>query len=289
MVTSRKKILLGSLSLVLLSGCASPLVKYGVITGSDEKGLAKFSFTESVVKFNLKAESITDAPNVNIASVPVPESNEKLYYISGTSVLENWGVTTDIVPAYRGDTKLLKSVAVTTTDKRMYFLEKAAGIVAKTMTVSSGGPFADLPDGVLMQPLLNECGKNACKKEQTSGSYSIEITIANLPVDAFTRPVIDGNNYKTNAFLYSACRNVNIRLKRDNQLIAESSVTVADSNYVEAIAFPEKGTVTVGPSCSATAEAAVSSNPGAMEYIDSLLGVAQTVATARKTRAEKDK
>ncbi|QTD31304.1 hypothetical protein [Pseudomonas fluorescens] len=276
---------------MFLGGCASPLVKYGQVTGPDQDGLAKFSFTESVIKFDLKKDML-GGKNIEIASVPVPESSDKVYYLDGTSVIENWGVTTDIVPAYRGDTKLLKSISVTTTDKRALYIEKTAGIVGKAMTFGVSTQDVDenpLPKGIDVQPLLNACDpKTICKRNEKTGNYSIELTISPLPVDAFTRPPMENSVYKTNTFLYSACRNVGVSLKLNNTIVAESSVTVADSRFVESLAFPEKGTVTAGASCSATAESGVSSNPGGMEYIDTLLGAAQTVVTARKERNKKE-
>ncbi|UVM47713.1 hypothetical protein LOY38_14780 [Pseudomonas sp. B21-015] len=281
---------------ILLSGCASPLVKYGQIKGPDETGLTKFSFSESVIKFSLKkgpAPSFV-VEGIDIVSVPVPETSGNRYYVSGTSAWENWGVETLGVPAYRGDTPLIKSIALTTEDKRMSLMEKTIGAAGKALPflvsateISS----AKLPDGIAIQPLLEACdgAPSRCMANITfneAKDYMAKINIGRIPLDSFPQPIKNDSIYKSGSFLYSACRQVDIQLyfKTSNGFdkVAESTVMVADSNFVQTLAFPPKGTVTAGASCGATATAEPSGLPNGMDYIDTFLSSAQTFAKAKK-------
>lgn len=282
---------------IALSGCAAPLVKYGLVTKPDEKGLTKFSFSESVIKFNFKKgpSPAFAIEGFDIVSVPVPSSDGKKYYIAGTSAMENWGVETKVVPAFRSDTDLLQSVSTEVTDKRISYIEKAGSVATKALGFFVSGQemaTTKLPNGISVQQQL-KCTRQSndyCKitfNETETKNYYAEIRVNELPVDAFPRPKsLESDTYNSGAFLYSACRQVDVRLyftsAKITEKVAESTVMVADSDYVQTLAFPSKGKVTAGASCGATAANENAGLPNALDYVDALIGQAQAVAKEAK-------
>lgn len=114
-----------------------------------------------------------------------------------------------------------------------------------------------------------------------SSPYRADIIIGPRPAGAFLSSSIT-YPHDTNLFLYSACRTIFISINNDGLqgFNASASLVFADPVWLEGLALPKKGKITVGASCGADSVAEDSKLPGPVEYINALLTNAQTIKDA---------
>lgn len=293
----------------IFAGCASPLATYKTVSGPDTDGLTKFRFSESVIQFSYRKEGqpVQKITGIDIVSVPIPHGDQK-YSVRGASALENYGVTTTLNVAYRNDTDLIQTVSSEVTDQKVTWITTAGGIVAKAAPflvadepITSTQP---LPTGIVLSTFLMSTptgcktqakGAVSCSNVALEGTkaYVADIDISGMPDDAFeisSQQFADG--YKSSSLIYSACREMNIRLKNSQAgssgaasggIVAQATLQVADPSKYEALRFPDKGTVTVGSSCGASVQSQSAQLPGVLEYADALIGQATAVKKALDT------
>jgi hypothetical protein len=288
----------------LLSGCtATPLIKYTPVTGPDNEGLTKFQFAESIINFSHgKSAAGIQNDDVVISSVPVP-FGDRVYGISGTSIWENWGVSTTVNASYRGDSRLIQQLTVAISDQRqqaMQALGSIIGTVGGLLSISSTPAPVKLPKGIAVTSFLNnlpaDCSNPndlkvkvsrdadiSCQNLALEGTtdYTADITVSKVPIDAIPASTMD-SPMSTGNFLYSACRQLTITLKPTNAGSdpVAATVAIADPSYLQTLRIPEKGTITVAPSCGANSVAQDPGLPTALDYLNTLATQAKAVKQA---------
>jgi hypothetical protein len=243
-------------SVILLTGCASPLVKYATVTDPDKNGATKFQFADSVIRFEYpkEGEGVAAATNYNkmtITSIPVVHSS-MTYSIDGTSWYENWGVETAIATKHRNDTLLLQEVGSTVSDKRIETIDALAKVATSAIALfgaaaplpadtETNKPHYQAPDGLSVSTLFKKGAEQKCTEEvngeeemitcknleltggyardkdgKNAKAYKADITISPRPKGAFRANSIT-YPYKSNSLIYSACRALHIKVTNDNQ------------------------------------------------------------------------
>jgi hypothetical protein len=293
-----------------LTGCASPLVQYVLITESDDHGYAKFELAESVINFKYgKTQSGVPTSEIIITSVPIP-SGTKRYGIAGTSFYENWGAETNVNVAFRDDSPLIQEVAIDVTDRGQQALQALGGATAAFASLLSLSPeptAQKLPTGISIANFLNSipdgCANAAiglttaqaspktvyrdqrivCTNVKLEGTddFTADIVLSARPVDAIAVETLD-KPIKSHNFLYAACRSFTITLKgaKGNQNPVSATVAVADPNWLQTIRFPVKGKITSASSCGASATSQSASLPTAFDYLNTLATQAKAVKEA---------
>lgn len=162
-----KRLLIPLLLSLFITACASPEVRYSVVSTPDKSGAPKFQFSDSVLRFDypIEGSGATAGPNtnkMNITSVPVVWS-EKTYNIRGTTALENWGVETQVKATHRNDTKLIQEIGSEVMDRRVETLTAIAAIAATGIGLFASGQITDTiknelkqkaPSGILLSRFL---------------------------------------------------------------------------------------------------------------------------------------
>lgn len=286
--------------ILLLIGCAAPLVRYTPVSGPDRGGLTKFQFAESIVKFDFgKTQAGIKNDDIIISSVPIP-FGEKKYGISGTGLWRNWGVVTTVNASFRGDSDLIQQITVDIKDERQQTVQalgSIAGMIGGLLSNPAERAAVTLPKGIsvtsLLEKLPSNChGRQPGIKAERDGQvfcddlaldgtadFTADISISKVPEDALPASIMQSMFYSTN-FFYSACRQLTITLKPRKGLdrtAVSSAVAVADPLYLETLRLPAKGNITVAPSCGANS---VSQDPGlptAIDYLNALASQAKAV------------
>lgn len=286
------------------SACASPLVEYTPIKGNDADGLTKFQLAESMINFSF-GKTAAGIPNddVVISSVPVPYGDQK-YGLSGTGFWSNWGVTTAVNASFRGDTTLLQQITVNVTDQRQQAIQALGGIVGTVgglLSLQATPTKVTLPTGISVTNLLNSLPAGCTSADKSrpasrndaitcadltlagSADFTADISISKVPDDALPASALD-HTFRSSNFYYAACRNLTITLKPAahvmNRLPVSASVSVADPLFVETLRFPEKGSITVAPSCGANSISQDANLPTAIDYLNTLATQARAVKQA---------
>jgi hypothetical protein len=291
-----KRPLISAMILSLTASCASPLVKYNPVIGPDESGLTKFQLAESMISFAYgKTSAGLPTKEINITSVPIPYSDKK-YGMSGTGFWENAGVVTTINAAFRGDSPLIQQVTVAVTDERQQALQtlgSIAGAAGGLLTTSDELTSLKLPKGISVTKFLASIPSGCtgsrdeeikCRDLQLDGTtdFAADVAVSKKPIDALPASILDKPLASPN-FFYSACRQMTITLTPKSSSVRDpisATVAVADPMYVETLRFPEKGNITVAPSCGANSVAQDANLPNAIAYLNTLVTQAKAVKQA---------
>jgi hypothetical protein len=285
------------------SGCATSDVIYKTAAAGDTTGTTKFRFAESMIQFGFQKDAQAgNVTAINITSVPIPSGSTK-YAIEGGS--STFGVTTTVLATHRADSDLLQTVSVTTTDQRVTWI-KTAGSIATALipffVADTGKPDVNkkLPTGISMSVFLGalptECSGDrdkavTCTNLPLAGTsdYVADIAIGQVPPDAFQFKTIKfDSGYTSHAFLYSACRDVTVTLKAASDkstVAAQSTLVIADPEWLEALKLPDKGKITVGAACGADADSQDAQNPNALDFANGLVAQASAVKTALEKKS----
>jgi hypothetical protein len=287
---------------VLLVSCASPLVKYKPISSQDQEGWAKFRLAESLVKFDYGKlpSGLANENDIVIASVPIPHGQNR-YGIGGTRFWENWGVSTTVNVSYRGDSDLIQQVSILVVDQRQQAIQAAGGTIASLGGLLALGTAAPktfkLPKGISVSSLLasppGRCSRSAetAERDQTitcvdlelegTSDFKADVEVGPVPKDAIDASYLSEGRTSAN-FYYAACRSMTITLKARQAARSDVSATVsvADPRYLQALRFPEKGTITVAPSCGANSLYQDAGLPTALDYLNSLAAQAKAIKQA---------
>jgi hypothetical protein len=208
----------------------------------------------------------------------------------------------------------LKEVGVSVKDDRVTAITDLGSIVGAIFGIAAEGaakkapPHLPEPVDVSLflakttQPKFCESDDNngdlLCQSDPDQYGWSMTIRINPLPDDKMTASSILKSPYLSNAYLYSACRNAQVKLfyspdrtkknLKDTVMIGSDSITlptttvqVADSNYLEALAFPTNGKVVARPSCGAESTASDSKTSNAFDIINALATSAKTAKDAK--------
>jgi hypothetical protein len=144
---------------------------------------------------------------------------------------------------------------------------------------------ANLPAGCTGKMIPNSTaidpdGEIKCENLKLDGTsdFTADIVITKKPDDAIPATVLDTPMTSSN-FFYSACRQMTIILTPTGtgRSPVSSTVAVADPRYVETLRFPDKGNITVAPSCGANSVAQDANLPTAIDYLNTLATQAKAV------------
>ncbi|MBY0240044.1 MAG: hypothetical protein K2X55_12085 [Burkholderiaceae bacterium] len=298
----------------VLAGCAAPKVKYDEAKAGD-KGV-RFQLAESLIKFDYAVEAIgpVKAENTSklvIMSVPVPLET-KTYTISGTGVMDNWGVKTAIKATHRNDTLLLQELGSEIADTRRQLISDVSSALVNAIPLFAAGAIDDsksakskAPGAITLTELLTskEClaaldGKVVCTdfKFPKGGHvadggaptpYTADVVISARPLNAIQAPT--SFPFESDSVFYSACRTVTIQVKNTAvpDLQGSASVRVAEPGWVEQLRLPDKGKVIFGASCGADVVAEDAALPTTMDYVNTVLSSAKAIKEA-KDKAKKE-
>jgi len=297
--------------IAMIAGCASPKVYYRPAKDNDQSGAIKFKFAKSMIVFTSTRDKDSGVTNqYAITSVPVAPAADPKYSIEGADIWHNWFVETRLDVTYRENTDLIQQIGVAVTDKRVDTIKTVGSIATTAIGLAETGvaPPPDPPDPIDATALLSDtlppgCTKVAAAQEIqcASGVWVVHITIGPAPNDSFPFSTL-GNEYPTNSYLYTACREATVTLRYSGAASAAAytgsyldpsgnkktvkvplpttSVMIADPTRLESLAFPAAGKVMAAASCGASSAADDAKLPSAMDYVDTLLSTTKSVKDA---------
>jgi hypothetical protein len=117
-------------------------------------------------------------------------------------------------------------------------------------------------------------------------AFKLSVEIGAVPVDAVSADVLK-STFDSHSYFYSACRTMNVVLTsidpdpKKVQTIA-ATLAVADPEWLQTLRFPDKGKITVLPSCGANAVASDAKLPTGMDYINGLISAAKAIKDGMK-------
>jgi hypothetical protein len=115
-------------------------------------------------------------------------------------------------------------------------------------------------------------------------SFKLSVEIGSVPVDAVSADVL-ASTFDSHSYYYSACRTMNVVLTstdpKKTQKIA-ATLSVADPAWLQTLRFPDKGKITVLPSCGANSVASDAKLPTGMDYINGLISAAKAIKDGMK-------
>lgn len=254
---------------VSISGCPVPMVRYEVVdaTKSDYSRVSQRPDLEGWPKFKLASSNITlraevkdNRTDLKIASMPVEEKKNVTYYlVDATSV----GIKSNLKIKNKDNSMLLESVTTQLEDNRVKLIQGIGGIVGSLVGVKVAGDVRGLPDDFAAsidvrayfeanQPQDQEIALNDADVKTYKSASKTPFTVESLkisppPADATLRssfPIaIDQRT-----LIYSACRTASIKVSVQ-EASYEGTVKVADPNFVQTIALPPKGAITMHSEC----------------------------------------
>ena len=247
-------------SCLALTGCAGPEVIYQIAPKSDETGLTKFQFADSMVQFAYVTNGTqVDNEHITVTSTPTP-STEVTYAVEGVPWYKNWFTQTDINAVHSTNSQLLSQIGNTVTDEFPTVVGDIAGAAGAAMTfLGAGAPRppappsptstqAQPPIGIDFSTFLPQAISLGCQAPSgVNGPISctgLKLVGGGIPViDAATKAVTGINPYTANidvgaipddaisldhlskpyhsgSYLYSACRNFKITVAAPDGTIA---------------------------------------------------------------------
>ena len=293
---------------VLAAGCdAVPSVSYQVVNGPDLTGLNKFSFQSSLITIDVNKDDKGNViPDSYVAkSVPAVDPSGTLYSIQPSS--SQPGVETSLKMVPQANSTLISSIGTTVTDNRVKDIQTVASIIAAVAPAVGAlalAPAAPSPvpatidvSRIHLTPAHDD-GKEVTIHGQLNGSanYTYTIVYSAVPKDAV--PIKDYPFGTSQSVLpYSACRTATITLKLPSSsapaltVTSVLSATIADPNFLETIALPANGTVTMQSSCGVSVTSQAATTSSTLDIVNALVSAAGTIrsAEAQKPAAQQTK
>lgn len=254
--------------LSLLAGCATPRVKYGTFTQTNQRNdLSSFSDTYMLQKTMLNVTRTSTSKE--------GEQAETAYHVAlrriedptrsfGVSSWNRYGVTTNISLAKIDNTQLVQTVTVSVDDHRKEFIGQAFKLLGTLSGIGIGAAPAEQKDGRKAFPFeldtLAWLGRTDCSREKsctakvmTGDDHGINawLTVAPVPPDALSADSAEKDlNGATGTFITAACRQATFRLSdpaaEDDMVV---NFSVADPRFVQVIGLPTKGQIVAHSEC----------------------------------------
>jgi hypothetical protein len=252
-----------------LYGCAVPSTKYTLYSqGGEREKISKTADTYMLAKTQLTiSRRNNDAGGEETSAIEVLlRKIEDPNYSFGITPWNRWyGVKTQIALTKVENTQLVQSLSVSVEDKRTEFIESAfklLGTIAQIPISQKGeaeekSKLKKFPAVVDASQIIKSCQRTACERELLKTSewgVSASISVAEVPPDAIDIKHVSAPGFLLEAsgvFFASACRQATIRISgienSESDLVQHFSL--ADPNYVQAIALPNSGTITAHSEC----------------------------------------
>jgi hypothetical protein len=237
-------------SFVTLGGCALPTatyVKFSSPQTEEKNGKVADAFALSTTTLDVKmTKGKDDAPPTFDISV-VRTSDDKALF--GITPNRTWyGVNTTLSIAKVSNTPLVDSISTEVEDKRVDFIKGAAKFVGTVIGVVAGAQADEqIQDAgsYALQPLLaKQEGREPTSFVIAKG---MKMEVGAVPNDAREVAKLDVDKLKR-VFIYSACRPATLTVTSNLQT-RDIRVSVADSRYVQTVAFPLKGKIQSHSEC----------------------------------------
>ncbi|MCA9472127.1 MAG: hypothetical protein KC594_08695 [Nitrospira sp.] len=149
------------------------------------------------------------------------------------------------------NTALVDSITTEVEDKRIEFIKSAVKLVGTAIGVSPDAASASAPLQAPaihdLQPLLDLNGHDKRIIEIADG---LEMEIDAVPIDSIAVKDLSSADL-SRQFVYSACRPAILKVTADGKETL-MRLTVADSRFVQTVAFPLKGKIVSHSQCGAS-------------------------------------
>jgi hypothetical protein len=229
-----------------LGGCALPTATYTKLTGPMTETPAD-TFELATTQLQVKKTGVTenDDPIYEVSVIRAGDSKA----VFGITPNRKWyGVNTTLSITKVANTPLVDSISSEVEDKRVEFIKSAAKLVGTVIGVGNAAPAAgqlDKPQIYDLQPLLAATNNRKAVTIDIASGLKIEVDevppeaveTSTLPIDELSR-----------VFIYSACRPAKLKVTSNNQ-DSFIKLAVADSRYVQFVAFPAKGKIQSHSQC----------------------------------------
>jgi hypothetical protein len=279
-------------TILLLVGCsASSTVKYAKVTAPDAKGLMKFKLQSSLIVVDHKRDDKgTPLPDqFSITSIPVEEPSGDVYAIAPSN---SWGVKTNLNLATRENTLMVSSVGTEVEDNRVKYIQQAASVIAALIPLIALAPTSEpsFPAVIDVSRIHLTLGQDDGKEKTIQGKLNglQDYTVKYGPVSP---SAIAKNSYDfsgdQNVFVYSACRDAVITFDVSNGVAKQThsaTIRISDPNFVETIAFPQKGQVAMQSACGVTVTSQPVNTASALEILTALIDAGKTIRDAEKNK-----
>ncbi|WP_449432675.1 hypothetical protein [Pseudomonas putida] len=311
-MSKRGLIVIPILSAMLVAcGSQTPSVEFEEVSQRkpDLEGLVKFSLPKTIFIFDYKDPKTKDT--VVLTAVP-GEWESRLFQIRPS---DPWLRKSNFKWTKRDNTNLLQQVGSEVEDNRVTTIQTIGAAIGSVMGVvllaqdfelkgAEPPKVAKAPDGLKLPLavdtatyLANYPVPNTPITDKTSdgtseaegGIVAFKIQFGSLPADAIPLEdyLRDTAGKRQNALFTSACRTATITFNSGPLEGQKYSSTVADPNFVQTIAMPPNGTVSMHSVCGANVlseKATVSTNT---EIINELLAQAKSLSETWKSEKKK--
>lgn len=257
-----------------------PSVRYAALTGDapDYSGRHKFKLQSSIIVID---KSKDNPPVIVVKSVPAEEPSGRIYSIEPGYQL---GIRTSINVALRENSYLIDSIGTEVQDNRIKYIQSATSILttglgAGILNITSPIPtLPRLPIAIDTAEILSRYNtKAAIERAATTPDYSIGF--GPLSPTAFPRDTLPQN--VTGVFFYSACRDAIVRVRG---VPVPFVVRVADPNFWETIALPQKGKISAQSTCGVSVTSETIQSADAIALLAQAMDAAKNLNEAQKKR-----
>jgi hypothetical protein len=244
-----------------LCGCALPTATYTKIeidkpATSVGKETPADTFELATTQLQVKQTGVTEDKKPIYEVSVIRAGDGKVVY--GVTPNRKWyGVNTTLSITKVANTPLVDSISSEVEDKRVEFIKSAAKFVGTVIGATAGagaGAAAaapspskdiDMPEIYKLQPSFDKNKDRAAVTFTVANGLSIEVEA--VPADAVQASTLDMKDM-SRVFFYSACRPAKIKARTNGQ-DSFIKVAVADSRFVQFVAFPAKGKIQTHTQC----------------------------------------
>jgi len=233
-----------------LAGCALPTATYTKIDAPASavgKNTPADTFELATTQLQVKQTGVTDNDDPIYEVSVIRAGDAKVVY--GITPNRKWyGVNTTLSITKVANTPLVDSISSEVEDKRVEFIKSAAKFVGTVIGVGNAAAASSQiskAEIYKLQPLLD--GTKDRNPVTISVASGLKIEIDAVPPDAVEASSLSLKDM-SRVFFYSACRAAKITTTSNNQ-DAHIKVAVADSRFVQFVAFPLKGKIQTHTQC----------------------------------------
>jgi hypothetical protein len=275
----------------LACACAvAPTVKYSLIPASSPRPLNENEFDAYFLqgsKIRIAAQTDKQKPTYDVSSIPTEATANKIT----VQYDDPFWSTTSVTITKVANRDVVSEIGSQVTDHRVAYINAGLGIVKTVITIVAAGPAGpndivpkDLPIEIDLTKALSK-GDARGEMSVTTGDSRVTIDLGPIPPDAveFSSMTFP---FSSHAFFYSACRTAQVQARVvDGTTVTtiDTTVKVADPNYLQRVNLPSKGKITMHTECGASV--ATDSNTGVSSDADLLQAIstqAQAISDAVK-------
>lgn len=271
-----------------LVGCqVVPNVKYDKVEAQDYNGLKKFAIASSVIVINPSVDA-EGTPNggLNVTAAPIEWNGggSSLYSIAE---VQKPGVSTRINLVPRENTMLIQSIGTEVEDSRLKYISEVGTAIVGLIGFSlkfSDKVKVEFPGGFDTWDQLKVANRGGIveQKVPTCG-VGLECWISFDPISKDAIPRLefeDKFRHEQRVLFYSACRNAKVAVKIGNKTFKQV-VRVSDPNFIQTIALPAKGQVSMHSSCGVSVTQESVQTASSLEILNALIAQGKAIRDAR--------